>query len=133
MLSAVVGGLATILLGFVPLSPLIGGGLAGYLRGGPRGGGLKIGAAAGFVAAVPTFVALVVLSLFVVAGPGGSSAVRFLLLVFLGLGFVAVYVVGLSIAGGYLGVAVRQRQQGRRDHSEPPADASGAGTSAVDQ
>lgn len=114
--SALVGGLATLLLGFVPLSPVLGGAIAGYLRRGSRRTGLKIGAAAGLVAAIPSFVGLVVLSLFVVAGPGGSSAVRFVLLVLLGMTVISVYVVGLSIAGGYLGVVVRERQRAGEAH-----------------
>lgn len=47
LLNAVVGAVAGLVLGFVPLSPGIGGAMAGYLQGGSRGDGLRVGAVAG--------------------------------------------------------------------------------------
>lgn len=114
VMNAIIGGIAGVLLSFVPLSPLLGGGIAGYLQHGTRKNGLKVGAWAGLVMLVPfIFIGFLLMMLL---GLGGISAtygvhmgvtpvvVAFFGLVLIGLS--AIYTVGLSALGGYLGVYV---------------------------
>ena len=110
LINAVIGGIASIVLSFVPFSPVLGGALAGYLQGGDRGEGVRVGAYAGVVAAVPLalllFVVVAVFGFLALGGrPGGGA---FLVVFFL---FAAVVVagiiVGLSALGGWVGNYVR--------------------------
>ncbi len=109
LIGAVVGTVAGAVL---PFGPLLGGGVAGYLEGGDRSDGTKVGLIAGLIALVPTvvvgFFVMVLFGLFSVgAGDGlalGALGLLFLLIV---LAFGLVYVVGLSAAGGWLGNYVK--------------------------
>ena len=111
--NALVGAAVTVLLTTaVPLAPLLGGGVAGYLQAGEAGDGLRVGALAGGVA-VPVLLALVALSVFPIYRALGSMT---------GLGGLAVlvaagtgYVVGLSTVGGHVGRRVADdRRYSRR-------------------
>ena len=110
LLNAVIGGIASIVLSFVPLSPVLGGAVAGYLHGGDRGAGVRIGVYAGIVAAIPLafflFVAAALFGFFAIGGrPGGGAVLLFFLL--FAVVAAAVYTVGLSALGGWLGNYVR--------------------------
>jgi hypothetical protein len=122
--NALIGAVATVVLSFVPFSPALGGAVAGYLQGEDRNLGLRVGALSGLIATIP--VALLV-GLFVavfgvfavVPGNGTGGAARTLvgLLVLLGLVLlvVAVYTVGLSALGGYVGAILAERRSERRN------------------
>ena len=110
LIGAVVGTVAGAVL---PFGPLLGGMAGGYLEGGDRSDGLRVGLYAGLIALVPLLLGgFVVGSLFGVfaigAGPDGIAfgAIGVLFLVFL---FVVslVYTVGLSALGGWLGNYVK--------------------------
>ena len=106
--NAVVGGIASILLAFVPFSPVLGGALAGYLQGGERGAGLRVGVYAGVVAAVPLALLLLfgsVLAGIAFAGDAllGAGVVLFLVLIVVG----GLYTVALGAVGGWLGNYVK--------------------------
>jgi len=103
----VVGAMVGTLLGFVPLSPALGGAVAGYLDPDPAASGLGVGTVAGLFAALPAFV----LTLFVGAGlvtglPAGLVPAATAILAVAVL-FSLAYLVGLSAVGGYLGRWVR--------------------------
>jgi len=103
LLNGVIGGVIGVVLSFIPFSPVLGGGVAGYLEGGDYASGAKVGAVAGLVAFVP-LVAIIGLGLAVVVfspSPGMALAlwVTGLAIVI----FVALYAIGLSILGGMLG------------------------------
>lgn len=103
VLNAIIGGVAGILLAFIPLSPVLGGGIAGYLQRGPREAGLKVGAGAGLVMLLPyVFIGFFLLMLLGLGGTPAAFGVFALLLI----GMMALYTVGLSALGGYLGVYV---------------------------
>lgn len=115
LLNAAIGAVATIFLsGFVPMSPLFGGAIAGYLEGGEQRDGLVVGAISGVFALIPMLVVMfVIANVFFVAAVsipepgaliGGGLAYLFVLLVVI---FGAIYSVGLSAAGGYLGHYVK--------------------------
>ncbi|MBX0294487.1 DUF5518 domain-containing protein [Haloarcula nitratireducens] len=113
LLNAVIGAVATALLSsFVPFAPVFGGALAGYLQGGDRNDGLRVGVVSGliglvFSAIVAVFVFVVLFGLVLSGGmPVGFGAFGFAFLVLVGL-FSAVYVVGLSALGGWLGNYVK--------------------------
>jgi hypothetical protein len=104
-----VGAAATVLLGFVPFSPVLGGALAGYLHGRD---GLSVGTVAGVIAAIPA--ALLLLLVLGIVGFGTivadqlSAAFFFAGLFFVSVLILLVYVVGLSALGGLVGVELSE-------------------------
>ena len=111
LLNAVIGGIASIVLSFIPLSPVLGGAIAGYLEGGTRSTGLRIGVYAGIIAAIPlalfTIAAVAIFGSFLAIGPGDGGGVIILVFLLVVLVFMALYTVGLSAFGGWLGNYVR--------------------------
>jgi hypothetical protein len=113
---AFLGAVATVLLGFVPFSPVLGGAVAAYLD--ETEDGLRIGAISGLIASIPlVFFLLVVLTLgAAVLGFGGPARGPFLggaLFLLFGVLFVGAYTVGLSAIGGYLGAYLVGETDGR--------------------
>ena len=110
LLNAVIGGIASIVLSFVPFSPVLGGAVAGYLHGGDRGTGVRIGVYAGVVAAIPLalllFVAVAVFGVFAMGGRPGGGAILVVFFLFAAV-VVAGIIVGLSALGGWLGNYVK--------------------------
>lgn len=110
-LHALIGAVVTVVVSFVPFSPVLGGGVAAYLSDADANEGIRIGALSGAIASVPLllFGLLLVffLGFFAIGGVGHGGAPAFGvggLLVVLVVGVVAVaYTVGLSALGGYLG------------------------------
>jgi hypothetical protein len=114
VINAVIGGVVSIVLSFIPFSPVLGGALAGYLHGGDRGTGARVGGYAGIVAAIPfalfLFFGVAFLGVFAVSGPAamgleGVSVFGFVLVA--ALVVMALYTVGLSALGGWFGNYVR--------------------------
>ncbi|MFB6106135.1 MAG: DUF5518 domain-containing protein [Halobacteriaceae archaeon] len=106
-LDALVGAAVTVVLGFVPFSAVVGGGVAGYVHGRD---GARVGALSGAFAAVPK-AGLVVLALafFLPVAPGAGARTLVLLAVVFVL--FATYVVALAALGGYLGAALARRRR----------------------
>ncbi|WP_430504209.1 DUF5518 domain-containing protein [Haloparvum sp. PAK95] len=103
-INALIGGLAGVVLSFLPGAPILGGAIAAYLERGESRDGLVVGAIAGAVMLVPY--SLFVLFVLLVMGVGGAP-IWFVLVAF-GLLFAsALYTVGLSALGGYLGWYLR--------------------------
>ena len=100
LLYGLVGGVAGSVLSFVPLATILGGVVAGYLQAGQPADGLKAGAVAGVVMALP-FTAMVFFVLFLL-GISGAPAEFGLLAIGL-IVFGIVYTVGSGVLGGYLG------------------------------
>lgn len=106
-LNALIGAVAGIVLSFIPLSTLLGGGIAGYLQGGQTNDGLKVGGLAGLIMLVPfVLIGFLILVFFIGIAPASFSLMVIFMAVLL-LIFGAVYTVGLSMVGGYLGVYVK--------------------------
>jgi hypothetical protein len=113
LVNAVLGGIAAVVLAFLPFSPVLGGALAGYLQGPDTREGLRAGALAGVVAIVPFALLILLFGGFLFAFvPFGMGMVDpsvgafglvglfvFLVFLLLGLG----YTVGLAALGGVLG------------------------------
>jgi hypothetical protein len=113
LLNALIGGVVSIVLSFVPFSPVLGGAVAGYLQGGERGEGARVGAYAGVVAAIPIalflFVAVALFGFIAVSpgGGGGGGAGVFLVVVLVVIVLSALYTVAFSALGGWLGNYVK--------------------------
>ncbi|WP_434521519.1 DUF5518 domain-containing protein [Halorubrum sp. AS12] len=116
--NAVIGAVASVLLTFTGISPLLGGAVAGYLNSdgtADSGDGLRVGALSGFIASVPIAgLLLLVLVLFPFFGffgfPIEFSLVAGSLFVFGAIAVVAstAYTVVLSALGGLLGVYLKE-------------------------
>lgn len=104
LLNAIIGGVAGIVLSFIPLSTLLGGAISGYLDGGTPESGFKIGAIAGLIMFLPfAFLGFLLLSILGFIGvPAVFSFVGILILV-----ASAAYTIGLSAIGGYVGVYIK--------------------------
>lgn len=113
LLNAVIGGVTTaVTAAFLgPLSPVVGGGVAGYLEGGENAQGMKVGAFAGLVALVPLLLFLPLL-LFVVPvmGPRGGG-IAFVFVLLFALSLMGAYVVGFSVLGGVLGAYLKRERR----------------------
>jgi hypothetical protein len=115
---ALLGAVVSFVLSFLPLSPVLGGAVAGYLNGPDRNAGLKLGAVSGVILTIPLLlVGFAVAGLFfavpVMGMAGGASPAAMgvpfgigVLLLFAFL-FGLVYTVGLSAVGGYLGAYLK--------------------------
>lgn len=107
LLNAVIGAVAGIVLSFIPLSTVLGGAVAGYLEGGATDDGLRVGVIAGVIMLVPfVLIGAVFVMFFLGFGTGGPPR-AFGLFAFIILLFGAAYTVGLSAAGGYIGVYLK--------------------------
>lgn len=102
LINALVGGVAGIVLFFIPFSTVLGGAVAGYLEGGDTSEGLKVGALAGLVMLVP-FALFGAIGLALFMGVTGAP-LAFGIFAFFGIAIGALYTVGLSAVGGIIGV-----------------------------
>lgn len=105
LVDALIGAVATVLLSFVGISPVLGGALAGYLH---REDGPKVGALSGLVAAVPAFFGILFLLFLAPLGLAvgadfAAGAVVLVGFVFLVLLFVTGWNVVLGAVGGFVG------------------------------
>lgn len=126
-LHAVVGAAITVVTSIVPFSPLFGGAVAGYLHDAGTSRGARVGLVSGVIASLPLAgVFFLLLSVMAfgsittgeVAGP--AFVVTLIGAIFL---FVALYTVGLSAAGGYLGASfAASRAETRAADSDRPLD-----------
>ena len=108
LVNALIGAVVAVVLTFIPLSPMLGGLVAGYLEGGDRSDGIRVGAIAGVIAFLPLVGVGVLLfgfgAFFLLGGfPGAVGGVVVVFLVLFGLVVVGLYTVGLSALGGWLG------------------------------
>ena len=116
LVNAVVGAVVSVLGGMVvPFAPLVGGAVAGYLEGGTRSEGIRVGFVSGLIALVPALLLGVIAvgifgSLLLGMGPGldgfgvGLFGFGFVLVA---LAVAAVGIVGLSTLGGWVGNYVK--------------------------
>ena len=139
LVNAFLGAVVSVVLAFLPFSPVLGGGVAGYLE---RRDGVRVGAISGVITALPLALLLVAAVLFwsvflIAPDPAVAGGLLFVtLVIFVGVVVVALYTVVLSAVGGYLGVYVyeefdlgdrRRRRGGRR------TDAADVDVSASDE
>ncbi len=105
---ATLGAFVTILLSFLPVSPAIGGGVAGYYGGTSTGQGAKLGAVSGLLAAIPLALGLGIFAVGLVLGMPSNMLVdaRGIVAVSMAVAvlFTVAVSVGLSALGGVIGV-----------------------------
>jgi len=109
---SVLGAVATGILSFLPFSPVIGGGVAGYLEHYGTGRTVSVGALSGFLAMVPVLVILVFVTIGLYAGLAtvqysGLGIVTAAAMLF-ALLFTAAYGAGLGALGGFAGGRVAE-------------------------
>lgn len=121
--NAAVGAVVTLVLSFTAVSPLLGGGVAGYLQREPPRRGARVGAISGAIASVPFFLVVVLgAALFLgsaSAGVGLPGAVELVIIFLVVLPALTLWTVGLSALGGYLGAYVRANSGSTRDRNGP--------------
>lgn len=109
-LNAVIGAIITIGLSFTGFSPLLGGGIAGYLQAESPKRGAFVGALSGMLAIIPLLL-LGFLGFFFMAVPVGGfrppGGPELLIIMFLLVPLMIVWFVGLSAIGGYVGAVIR--------------------------
>lgn len=109
LLNALIGAVVSVLLAFLPFSPLIGGGVAGYLQRGTRNDGLRVGGISGLITMIPLFLVASLLGgvfFLQMVGLDPRAGFGFGFLVLFALLFFVLYTVALSALGGYLGAYV---------------------------
>lgn len=115
--NAIVGAVVTVVTSFVPLSPILGGVVAGYLQRNDRRTGATAGALSGLAVTLP----MTVLFGFLVVGLATVSLDIALLagvVMLIALLVTGIFTVALSALGGYLGVVVGEY----RSAADPVAD-----------
>jgi|AntRauTorcE11898_2_1112593.scaffolds.fasta_scaffold02169_6 hypothetical protein len=105
-LNALIGAVVSVLLGFIPFSPVLGGAVAGYLEGGDSGDGAKVGAISGILAALPLALVIFLGIAFFTIAPEGAAIGAFLLILLI-VTVVAAYTALSSVVGGVLGVYIK--------------------------
>lgn len=119
LLNAVIGAVVTVVLSFTGFSPLLGGGVAGYLQRGDRAEGARVGAISGAIASIPFVLLLVFVFGFFglfLAGGGPAEAGFGIVIVLVFFVFALAWNVGLGAVGGYLAVYVlAEFEDGRTD------------------
>jgi hypothetical protein len=109
--NGLVGGVVAVLLSFLPLSQVLGGGVAGYLDRGVDRRGHAAGAVAGVVGYLPYLAVAAYLALSPgVALPGPALEVSREFVVAGAAAVAFVYVVGLSVLGSVLGGSLRDER-----------------------
>lgn len=131
LLNAAIGTAVTIVLSFTGFSPLVGGGVAGYLQRDGRVSGAKVGALSGvfssvlfllfsvlffglFLVGMPVFVGGPAVGTF--GAPGGPELLVVLLMF---VPFVFVWNIGLGALGGYVGAYIHEDRTNSSEPAEP--------------
>ncbi len=114
---AVMGAAVTLVGSVIPFSPLVGGGLTGWLTGRDPADGALAGALSGAIASTVLLPLLVFGVVFALLDAGVLTWVTMAVVV-----AGASYFVGLSVLGGYLGVALRRRYRTRVADVEPDVE-----------
>lgn len=120
LLNAAIGAVVTLLTSFLGVSPVLGGGVAGYLQRESRERGAMVGALSGALASVPIAAVLMLIFLLGIAVPladpgfalGGLGIVALVFLVALVL---TAWNVVLGAVGGYLGTYVYEEYDESED------------------
>lgn len=117
-INALVGGVVTLVLSFTAFSPLLGGGIAGYLQNESPNRGAKVGALSGVIAAVPLVLIVLLGMTFWMAIPVVDSsfhlipgALELVIIFSIVLTVLGLWFVGLSAVGGYLGAYLRNEHR----------------------
>lgn len=111
VINALIGAAVSVVLSFTAFSPILGGGIAGYLQRGSPADGIRVGALSGAISSIPFLLFFGLFSSVLFAGPfrgtpGFGFAGGFIVIILIGFVFAIAWTVGLSALGGYLGVYI---------------------------
>lgn len=112
--NAAIGAAVTVLVSFLGVSSVVGGGVAGYLQRESRERGATVGAISGALATIPLALVVAVIVVVVLAGPvfgggpGATGGLGVVLVLAVVISLFLVWNVVLGAIGGYLGVYVRE-------------------------
>lgn len=111
-MNAIVGAIVTIVLSWLPLSPVLGGAAAGYLQRGDQRDGAKVGGLAGLIATVPLFLSLLFIVPLFVFAPFGVPVMPFngILFAFTLFVLLFLYMVVLGLIGGIVGIYLAEAE-----------------------
>jgi hypothetical protein len=118
LINALIGAVASVLLSFTGVGIILGGAIAGYLQNRGGGGGAKVGAISGLIAAIPAFFVITIvfggLGLFGAGASGEVGIGAFFggLAIFVLL-FVVVILVGMGGLGGLIGGILANNNRGQ--------------------
>ena len=123
---AVLGAVVTVVLSFVPFSPALGGGVAGYLERGESDRTVSVGALAGFLPAAPVLAVLVfvlggLIAGLLTIGQIGEAIVVGTTLLLIAL-LVATLAGALGALGGYVGGRFAERRATTSHPQRAPDD-----------
>ncbi|MDG5759993.1 DUF5518 domain-containing protein [Natronococcus sp. A-GB1] len=123
---AVLGAVVTVVLSFVPFSPALGGGVAGYLARGESDRTVRVGALAGFLPAAPVLAVLVfvlggLIAGLLTIGQIGEAIVVGTTLLLTAL-LVATLAAALGALGGYVGGRFAERRATTSHPQRAPDD-----------
>ncbi len=108
LLNALIGAVATLLLSFTGISPVLGGAVAGYLEGGESDDGLRVGAISGAIASLPVLGLLALFLFLVPIAPDLGVVVGSAVLLLAVIAVAFAYTIALSAVGGLLGVYLKR-------------------------
>lgn len=107
LLNALIGAVVTaVTTPLVPFAPILGGAVAGYLDADGADNGVKVGAISGAIALVPLLIIAPFVLLFLFLDP--IVAVSVFAIATVVMAFLAMYTVGFSALGGFIGVYLRE-------------------------
>jgi hypothetical protein len=110
--NAAVGAVTTLVLFFVPFSPVVGGTVAGYLQDRGSAEGLVVGSFSGILAALPGAVVGALVAAAVVVGTPGSGPVTLAGAFLFGATVVGLYAVVAAAIGGAAGSYLHRELDG---------------------
>ena len=117
LINALIGAVVTVVTSVVPLSPVVGGAVAGYLQRGDNKEGATVGALSGVLVTVPlAVIGTLLVALFTIAPEGGGGLGLVLGVFLLSVLVVGLYAVSLSVVGGVIGAYLaREYRQAKGD------------------
>jgi hypothetical protein len=128
LLNAAIGAVVTVVLSFIGVSPVLGGGVAGYLQQSTRKAGAKVGALSGALASIPFLLVVVFGLLFLIpvgvsGGMGGMvglpGGVELVIIFLVILPLTLAWNVGLGALGGYLGTYIYEEMGSGSGRADP--------------
>ena len=106
--AGIIGGFVGLVLVFIPLSPLLGGGISGFLVRPPDNSALversfiKAGSIAGLVVLIPTYLFYIFFIIFVVGRADSATSLQLLGEALIGFAVLFGYCMGLGILGSLI-------------------------------
>ena len=120
--NAFVGAVVTVVLSFIPFSPVLGGAVAAYLQKGDSDESIKVGAISGVIAAAPLILLITFglgfLSLLPLAEGEPVATGFFWVVILISVGVLLLYTVGSSAVGGFVGHVFVERDDRRQTRRE---------------